>query len=157
MAIIRWDPLRDLYSAPSDMNRMFDRFFEGRPAKGEPVRWLPAMDLLETEDALVLRADLPGVKEDDVLIEVRENVLTISGARRAEHEERGEGFHRVERSFGRFSRCLSLPQGVDTEAIAASFSDGVLEVRVPKPPEIEPTHVEIDTGAPAVEGTGTEK
>lgn len=155
MAMIRWDPIRDLDSAQSDMNRLFDRFFEGRPAKGDPVRWLPPVDLLETDEDLVLRADLPGMKEGDVQIEVKEGVLTISGERKAEHEEKGEGYHRVERAFGRFSRCLSLPPGVDADRVVAGFSDGVLEVRVPKPEETEPTRVEIEAGGD-VEGTGTE-
>ena len=91
------------------------------------------MDLVDTDDNLVLRADLPGMSDEDLKIEIEEGVLTISGERRAEHEEKGEGFHRVERSFGSFSRSLSLPDGVDPERVAADFKDGVLEVRIPKP------------------------
>src|SRR5262245_34001059 len=98
MAIIRWDPIRDLDSLQSDMNRMFDRFFQAKPAGGQSVqRWIPAMDLLETDEDLVLRADLPGMTEDDVEIEIKDDVLTIAGERAAEHEAEGEGFHRVER------------------------------------------------------------
>ena len=100
---------------------------------GQVDRWIPAMDLVEGDDDLVLRADLPGMSEDDVNIEIKDGVLTISGERRAEHEEKGEGFHRVERAFGRFSRSLSLPEGVDPEKVEAKFADGVLEVRVPTP------------------------
>ena len=157
MALIRWDPIRDLDSLQSDMNRLFDRFFEGgRNANGGAVRrWIPPMDLVESEDHLVLRADLPGMKEDDVDIEIKDGVLTISGERRSEHEEKGEGFHRVERAFGRFSRSLSLPDGVDANKVAASFEDGVLEVKVPKPEETKPTRVQISGGE--VEGTGKEK
>src|SRR5688572_8391573 len=95
-------------------------------------RWIPAMDLVESEADLVLRADLPGMAEDDVNIEIKDGVLTISGERRAEHEEKGEGFHRVERAFGSFSRSLSLPEGVDPQRVDAKFADGVLEVRIPK-------------------------
>src|SRR4051794_1614091 len=102
------------------------------------------MDLVETEDHLVLRADLPGVDRDDVSIEVKDGVLTVSGERRAQHEEKREGFHRVERSFGRFSRSLELPQGVEANSIGASFERGVLEVRMPKPAERRPTRIEID-------------
>lgn len=107
-------------------------------------RWIPAMDLVDTEDNLVLRADLPGMSDDDLKIEIREGVLTLSGERRAEHDEKGEGFHRVERSFGSFSRSLSLPEGIDPKAVEASFNDGVLEVRIPKPDEFKPTQVRID-------------
>jgi HSP20 family protein len=157
MALIRWDPIRDLDSLQSDMNRLFDRFFEGgRGANGGAVRrWIPAMDLVESEDHLVLRADLPGMKEDDVDIEIKDGVLTISGERKSEHEEKGEGFHRVERAFGRFSRSLSLPDGVDAKKVAASFKDGVLEVKVPKPEDTKPTRVAIGEGS--VEGTGKQK
>ncbi len=108
--------------------------------------WIPAMDLVETEDNLVLRADLPGMSEKDLTIEIKDGVLTISGERRAEHEEKGEGFHRVERSFGSFSRALSLPEGVNANQVAADFRDGVLEVRIPKPEHSKPTRVEIGKG-----------
>lgn len=156
MALVRWDPIRDLDSLQGDMNRMFDRFFEGRPPNGDSSRrWVPPMDLVETDEHLVVRADLPGMSEDDIEIEIKGSVLTISGERRAEHEEKGEGYHRVERSFGRFARSLSLPQGIDADAVRAAFEDGVLEVRVPKPTEARSTRVEI--GKPSLEGSGTEK
>ena len=157
MALIRWDPIRDLDSLQSDMNRLFDRFFDNKGTDGGSVRrWIPPMDLVESDDHLVLRADLPGMKEDDVDIEIKDGVLTISGERRSEQEEKGEGFHRVERAFGRFSRSLSLPEGVDASKVAASFADGVLEVKVPKPTETKPMRVQI-AGSDDVEGTGKEK
>ena len=156
MALIRWDPVRELDSLQGDMNRLFDRFFEGRSANGAAGRrWIPAMDLVESEDNLVLRADLPGMSEDDVDIEIKDGVLTISGERKAGHEEKGEGFHRVERAFGSFSRALSLPEGVDPQKVDAKFADGVLEVRIPKPEQTKPTRVQIGKGA--IEGTGEEK
>jgi HSP20 family protein len=156
MALIRWDPIGDLDSLQTDMNRLFDRFFDAKPANsGSSRRWIPPMDLLETDSELVLRADLPGIDEDDVEIEVKDGVLVVSGERAAEHEEKGEGFHRVERAFGRFSRSLTLPQGVDAGKVAATFSNGVLEVRVPKPEETKPTRVEIGGGT--VNGTAKEK
>jgi HSP20 family protein len=155
MALIRWDPVRELDSLQSDMNRLFDRFFEGRPANGTSRRWIPAMDLLETEDHLVLRGDLPGLTEDDIDIEIKDNVLTVSGERKADKEEKGEGYYRVERAFGGFSRSLTLPQGVAADKVEANFDKGVLEVRIPKPAEAKPTRVQIGQGT--VEGTGTEK
>src|SRR5262245_41417636 len=156
MALIRWDPIRDLDSLQSDMNRLFDRFFEAKPAGGSGIqRWIPAMDLLETQTDLVLRADLPGMTEGDVEIEIKDDVLTISGERRDDRDGKEERFHRVERSFGRFSRALSLPHGVDPDNVAASFQEGVLEVHIPKPEPTPPTRVEIEKGA--VEGTATEK
>jgi HSP20 family protein len=159
MALVRWDPVRELDSLQSDMNRLFDRFFETRPANGGAARrWLPAMDLVETEDSLVLRADLPGMTEDDVDIEVKDGTLTVSGERRSESEDKKEGYHRVERAFGRFSRALSLPDGIDASKISAAFDNGVLEVTIPKPEETKPTRIEIGGGgAEALEGSGTEK
>jgi HSP20 family protein len=113
------------------------------------------MDLVESGDELVLRADLPGMTEDDVSIEIKDNVLTISGERRSENEEKGESFYRAERAFGSFSRSLTLPEGVSPDAVKASFDKGVLEVRVPKPEERKPHRVAITGGA--VEGEATEK
>lgn len=155
MALVRWDPIRELDSLQGDMNRLFDRFFEGRAGNRSARRWIPAMDLVETEDHLVLRGDLPGLTEDDVNVEIKDNVLTVSGERKAENEEKGEGYHRVERSFGSFSRSLSLPQGVEPDQVEATFDNGVLEVRIPKPAEAKPRRVQIGKGT--VEGTGTEK
>ena len=155
MALVRWDPMRELDSLQGDMNRLFDRFFEGRVANGTSRRWIPAMDLIETDDSLVLRGDLPGMTEDDVDIEIKDNVLNVSGERKSESEHKGEGYHRVERAFGRFSRSLTLPQGVDAEKVEAKFEKGVLEVRIPKPAEAKPTRVQIGKGT--VEGSGEEK
>lgn len=146
MALVRWEPARELDSLQSDMNRLFDSFFgrreAGRAANGTG-RWVPAMDLVETDDHLVLRADLPGLEREDVEIEAKDGVLTVSGERKAEHEEKSEGYHRVERSFGRFSRSLGLPRDVQPDDVKASFENGVLEVKVPKPEERKPTRIEI--------------
>jgi HSP20 family protein len=156
MALVRWDPARELDSLQSDMNRLFDGFFQARPENGGAARrWIPAMDLVETEDHLVLRADLPGMSEDDVEIEIKDGVLTVSGERRNEQESRSEGFYRVERATGRFSRSLSLPDGIDAGKVAASFDRGVLEVQIPKPEQTKPHRVEI--GAGTVNGSATER
>ncbi|MFL5897026.1 MAG: Hsp20/alpha crystallin family protein [Solirubrobacterales bacterium] len=146
MALVRWDPAREMDALQSDVNRLFDGFFgrhQGTAASGASRRWIPPMDLVETEDSLVLRADLPGMDREDISIEVKDGVLTVSGERRAQHEEKREGYHRVERSFGRFSRSLELPKGIDPASVGASFEKGVLEVRMPKPEERRPTRIEI--------------
>jgi HSP20 family protein len=154
MALVRWDPARQLDTFQSDFDRVFDAFFGDRTANGTTRRWVPAMDLVETDDHLVLRADLPGLDTDDVEIEVAEGVLTVSGERRTEHEDSADGYHRVERAYGRFSRSLSLPQGIDADQVQADFDKGVLEVRIPKPAERKPHRVQI--GA-SVEGKAQEK
>jgi HSP20 family protein len=156
MALIRWEPAREVDTLQNEVNRVFDAFFGNGPGGGSRVRrWVPAMDLVETDEHLVLRADLPGLTKDDVELEVKDGVLTISGERKAEHEEKSEGFYRVERAFGRFSRSLTIPDGVDAEQISADFDDGVLEVRIPKPAERQPHRIAI--GAGTVNGGGTEK
>jgi HSP20 family protein len=149
MAIVRWEPFRELATLQNEMNRLFNTAFDAPagPGNGGTLRrWLPAMDLVETDDHFVLRADLPGMSESDVNIEVEDRVLTISGERKAEHETTKEGYHRVERAFGSFSRSLSLPDGVDPESVQASFDRGVLEVRIPKPEQRKPRKISIGVG-----------
>jgi HSP20 family protein len=144
MTIVRWEPLRELSSLQTEMNRLFNTAFDTPGGgNGGARRWTPAMDLVETDEHFVLRADLPGMTEADVSIELEDNVLTVSGERKAEHEEKREGFYRVERAFGTFSRALTLPQGIDPESVNASFSNGVLEVRVPKPEQRKPRKITI--------------
>jgi HSP20 family protein len=145
MTIVRWEPLRELNSLQSEMNRLFDTVFDTPPGASGKVlrRWMPAMDLVESGEHYVLRADLPGMSEEDVSIEFEDGTLTLSGERKVEHEDEKEGFHRVERSFGAFSRSLTLPQGIDPEAVTASFDRGVLEIRIPKPEQRKPRRIEI--------------
>jgi HSP20 family protein len=145
----------------NEMNRLFNTFFDTpNPSNGGGAvarRWIPAMDVIETGEHFVLRADLPGLSEYDVKIELEDNVLTISGERKSEHEQKGEGYYRVERSFGAFSRSLTLPEGVDADGIQASFDSGVLEVRIPKPEQHKPRKVQISLGSQAktIEGSET--
>jgi HSP20 family protein len=148
MALVRWEPLREISSIQNEVNRLFNTFFDAPvgASQGQARRWFPAMDLTEVDDRYVLRADLPGLGEDDVKIELEDNVLTISGERKSEHEERREGYHRVERATGSFVRSLTLPEGVDPQQIEASFDRGVLEVRIPKPAERQQRRVAIQVG-----------
>jgi HSP20 family protein len=142
-----------------EVDRLFDSFF-GQSERGAR-RWVPPVDLVEADDHFVLKADLPGLSDGDVAIEVQDGTLRISGERKDEHEQRERGWYRIERSFGSFSRSLSLPDGVDPDRIKAEFHDGVLEVRIPKPEERKPRRIEISStgnGEPAaVEGTAQEK
>jgi HSP20 family protein len=156
VTLVRWEPLRELSSLQNEMNRLFNTAFDtgGSSGPGTLRRWMPAMDLVETDEHFVLRADLPGMTEDDIKIELEDNVLTVSGERKSEHEETKEGYHRVERAFGSFARTLTLPKGVDAEKIVASFDKGVLEVRIPKPEVAKPRRISIAAnGEPAtIEG-----
>ena len=162
MALVRWEPARELHSIQQEMNRLFNTFFDapagGNGGGGAARRWVPAMDLVELDDHFVLRADLPGLGEGDVSIEVADDVLTISGERKFEHETRKDAYYRLERGAGTFGRSRTLPGGVDAGAIAASFDEGVLEVRIPKPEQRRPRLVEITVGdrQPAIEATAAE-
>ena len=159
MALIRWEPARELYSVQNDLNRLFNTFFDS-PTPGTGRRaalrsWTPAMDVVEKETEYVLRADLPGLAEGDVNVELDDNILRISGERKSETEESKDGYHRVERAFGRFSRSLRVPEGVSADGIHANFENGVLEVHVQKPEQRKPQKVAISVGreAKTIEGS----
>jgi HSP20 family protein len=155
MTVVRWEPLREFSTLQNEMNRLFNTVFDG-PAPsangGHLRRWMPPMDLVESGDHFVLRADLPGLSEQDVNVELEDTTLTISGERQPEHESREEGYYRVERAFGPFSRSLQLPKGIDPEGVAASFDRGVLEVRIPKPEQRKPRRITIGEGQKRIEG-----
>jgi HSP20 family protein len=146
MAIARWEPFT--------LQNLFEGVFDApSPTRsGALRRWMPAMDLVEADDNFVLRADLPGLTQDDIKIEFEDRTLTVSGERKAENEVKKDGYVRVERAFGSFSRSLTLPQGVDPEAVTASFENGVLEVTIPKPEERKPRRIEIGAAPKTIEG-----
>jgi HSP20 family protein len=148
MAVIRWEPAAEVNTIQNEMNRLFNTFFDPPAANGTARRWMPAMDLVETGEAYVLRADLPGLSESDVDVQLQDSVLTISGERRADHEPREQGYYRLERGFGSFSRSLTLPEGVKPDAVQAHFDRGVLEVTIPKPEQKKPRQVQITRGEP---------
>jgi HSP20 family protein len=158
MALIRWEPVRELNTIQSEMNRLFNTLFDG-PATGSAItahrRWVPAMDLVESEHEFVLKADLPGLTEADVKVELEDNVLTVSGERKSEHEERKDGYYRVERASGSFVRRLTVPEGTDADGIKAHVENGVLEVTVPKPESPKPRKVAIAVGGGAIEAGGS--
>ena len=134
-----------------EMNRLFSTFFDTptarRAGNGAMHRWIPAMDLIEAGEHYVVKADLPGMTEADVNIEVEDNVLKISGERKTELEDKHDGFYRLERTSGAFSRTLTLPEGIDPATVTATFANGVLEVRFPKPVQAQPHRVQIAVGA----------
>lgn len=125
------DEMDRLFGTSSLLPR-FARPWEGREA--DEGAWLPSIEVAERGGKLVVRADLPGLRKEDVKVEVRDDALCIGGERRQEREEKGKGFWRSERSYGRFYREVPLPEGTDPEQATASFKDGVLEVTVPAPP-----------------------
>jgi HSP20 family protein len=155
MAVVRWEPFRELTALQNEVGRYMNQFWGVPASSGEtPATWLPSSDVWETEDELVIAVDLPGVPEDKVAIEVDDGVLTISGERERRTEQDGDRFYRFERRFGSFSRSVTLPQGIDASKISADFEHGVLHVHVPKPEERKPTRVQIGAQG-AIEGEST--
>jgi HSP20 family protein len=150
MAIVRWNSARDLDALQGDMHRLFHTFLASNEQEGR--RWVPAMDLFEGEDAYIARFDLPGMREEDLAIDVEGDVLTVTGEREAERSDSVKGWYRFERAHGQFARRLQLPEGIDPEAIEATFDLGVLELRIPKPAQPKPHRVTIGRRA-AIEGS----
>lgn len=137
MAIIRWDPFREM----TQLQNRFDRLFEA--VGGRQESWLPAVDVFDTQDAVVLKAELAGMNPDDIQIEVEDNVLTIKGERKFEEKVDEERYYRVERRFGSFQRSLALPQGVKADQIEAAYDEGILTVTVPKAEQEKPKRIEV--------------
>ena len=148
MALARWTPMGHLQSFQDEMNRMFNQFFRGGAGEeaGWGVRtWAPPVDIYETDDALVLKAELPGVSKDDVSIEIHQNTLILRGQRKHEAEVKEDRYHRVERAYGTFQRSFVLPTLVDQEHVQASYTDGVLELRLPKSEAAKPKRIAIQS------------
>jgi HSP20 family protein len=145
-ALIPWTSSPDLFRDRFD--RLFSRMLQdlGSTATGEQVstrQWVPAVDIQETADAVVLHAELPGLKREDVNITLENHMLTVSGERKFEKNTRADDFHRIERSYGSFARTFTLPTNVKTDKVEASFQDGVLTVKLPKVEEAKPRKIEI--------------
>jgi len=150
MAIIRWDPFREMTNFEDQFNRLWRGVADGKRQES----WLPAVDVFDTKEAVVLKAELAGMKPDDIQIEVEDNVLTIKGERRFEEKVEQDRYYRVERRFGSFQRSLALPQGVKADDIQASYEDGILEVRVPKAEEEQPRKITV-TARQTVDASST--
>ena len=148
MAVVRWEPFRDLLTLQDRMNRMFDESYRGRGASEEDWAlggsWAPAVDIYEHEGNIVLTAELPGVDPKEVDIRVENNVLTLRGERKWSTEVNRESYHRVERAYGNFTRSFTLPNVVDTEKIKADFKDGMLKLVLPKKEEAKPKQISIN-------------
>jgi HSP20 family protein len=145
MAIVRWRPFRDMVSIQDEMNRLFDDFF-GRPlVKSEWTDgvWNPTVDVSEDKDSVIIKAEMPGMRKEDVKISVQDNVLTLKGEKKQEKEEKDKNYHRIERNYGSFCRSFQLPTSVKTDKIKANYKDGVLSVTLPKTEEVKPKEIPI--------------
>src|SRR5215213_7871180 len=155
MAVVRWEPFRELAALQSEMGRWMSQVAGAPTGNGQgSSTWLPAVDVWETDEELVLSFDLPGIPEDKIAVEFDNGVLTVSGERERRDETSGERFYRYERRFGSFSRSVTFPHGVAEDAIKADYADGVLEIRVAKPEEPKPKRIPLGGSEPkTIEGT----
>jgi HSP20 family protein len=142
--ISRWAPFRNLSTLQEQMNRLFETTYPGQVDNSALTAWAPAVDIYETENELVLKADLPEVSEKDLDIRVENNMLTIRGERKFEQTVKEDDYLRIERNYGAFSRSFGLPNTVNTEAIQAEYKNGVLTVELPKRAELKPKQVKVN-------------
>ena len=145
MAVVRWDPFRDLNMLQDRMNRLFEdasrNWKSDEPAS--TTTWSPAVDIFETESEIVVKAEVPGMERKDITLNLENNVLTLKGERRFLKEAKEENYHRIERSYGGFSRAFSIPATVDEEKIRADYQDGVLKIVLPKKEQLRPQQIKI--------------
>ena len=145
MAVVRWDPFRDLNMLQDRMNRLFEdanrNWKSDEPAS--TTTWSPAVDIFETESEIVVKAEVPGMERKDITLNLENNVLTLRGERRFLKEAKEENYHRIERSYGGFSRAFSIPATVDEEKIRADYQDGVLKIVLPKKEQLRPKQIKI--------------
>lgn len=147
MNLMKWDPFNELEEMSNRLNRIFGRSAMPATTASEMLQmadWTPSADIQETENAFLVKAEIPGVKKEDVKVTVEGGVLTIRGERKAEKEESGKKFHRIERSYGSFLRSFRMPEGVDDGAAKAEFKDGMLNITLPKSEKAKSKAVNID-------------
>jgi len=141
MAIVRWDPLKDLVSIQERINRLFDDALTSRKS-GVQSDWIPPVDVLETEKGVLLIVEVPGLKEDDIDIQISDNILTIKGERKLPDVEK-ENYYRLERPYGKFSRSFQLPDNVDVNKVKASLKDGILKISLEKSEKEKPKVINV--------------
>ena len=149
MALIRWDPFREMSSLQERMNRLMSDFRTRSPFGEEEMAqgaWIPAVDIYETKESIVLNVELPGVTKEDIALEVKDSTLTIKGEKKFEENVKEENFHRMERSYGSFTRAFTLPSTVQQDKVKAKFRDGILEIMLPKAEEAKPKQIKVDVG-----------
>lgn len=141
--LTRWDPMREFDDLSDRMNRLMARPLAGTEEALVTADWAPIVDIQETEKEYLIKAELPEVKKEDVKVTIKDGVLTLEGERRQEKEEKNKKFHRVERSYGKFVRCFTMPEDADEKSVLADFKEGVLNVHLAKSATVKPKAVEV--------------
>jgi len=155
--IARWEPFRGVTTLQDQINRLFNDAFERKGEESSLSAWAPAVDIYETEQELVVKADLPDVDPKDLDIRVENNLLTIRGERKFEKKVCEENYLRVERSYGSFARSFTLANTVNSEAIKADYQNGVLTLTIPKREEAKPKQIKVNVATPAMAATAGSK
>ena len=145
MTLVRWSPVRDVLAVRDEMSRLLEESFGRGYGSDSPVGWQPVVDIEEQPDRYAVRAELPGLKSEDIKITLKDNQLVIRGEKRREEEKKDSTFHRVERVYGRFERAFRLSHAVQSDKIEANYRDGVLEVSIPKAEEAKPREIQVKT------------
>ena len=145
MNLVRWNPWREMATLHHRFNRLMDDpyFRTDRESAEDMGTWYPVVDMFESDDSFVIKAELPGMGKDDIAVDVKDRVLTLKGERNYDNEVKEENYYRRERSYGKFQRAFSLPADVDADKIKADFKDGLLKIEVPKPVEQKPKQITI--------------
>jgi HSP20 family protein len=143
--LMPWDPIREMSTMREDMERLFDSMLGRYPREREQALWAPAIDVEETNEAMIVRAELPGMKREDIKVKVAEDTITISGERKYEAEHKERTFHRVERAYGSFQRAIVLPVSVQGDKAVASYKAGVLELVLPKAERVKAREITVES------------
>jgi HSP20 family protein len=146
MAITRWDPFREVVSLQNRVNSLFRNLNEG-DLPLTTASFVPAVDIYEDADKLVLKLEVPGIEQKDLDVRIEDNTLTVKGERKFEAEEKEQNFHRIERSYGSFFRAFTLPSTVETDKVQANYNAGVLKLELKKKPEAQPKQIKINVAA----------
>jgi HSP20 family protein len=144
MAIVRWDPLKDLMTMHDRMNKIFDETLS-KTAQGSYGDWLPPVDIYEADDEIVIMSELPGLTEEDIDIQVSDGVLSLKGEKKYPIEGERDNFYRLERPYGKFNRSFAIPNTVDISTVKANLKDGLLKVTLKKKAEIQPRVIKVET------------
>ena len=147
MALVKWDPFRDVAELQSRINRMFDDSFGPSRDRDDAMNvcaWTPAVDIFETETGVTLAVELPGVGKEHVAIEIKDNILTLKGERLAKPEIKKEAYYRLERCYGTFQRSFTLHHNIQPDLIKAPFKAGMLEIEIPRPDEEQPKKITVN-------------
>jgi HSP20 family protein len=150
--LTRWEPVREMQTLQNRLNRLFEAQSGGQESLITSGAFVPPVDIYEEQHGILLKLEVPGIDEKDLDIKVENNVLTVSGERKFEKEQKEENFHRIERHYGSFTRSFTLPQTVNTENITADYNNGVLTIRLTKREEAKPKQIKVNIGQPTIEG-----